>query len=110
MWDPVARTTKAKVLHSFGREDEVDRAAIERLIASLRRLLDASAGLAGAPPTGAGPGLQFVSPRALGAPGAREGVCPSLGLDGLLLRVVADPRRDARTERVLFVLVAARAI
>ena len=22
-WDPVARVTKAKVLHSFGREDEV---------------------------------------------------------------------------------------
>ena len=44
-WDPVARVTKAKVLHSFGREDEVDRAAIERLIASLRRLLDASAGM-----------------------------------------------------------------
>ena len=24
-WDPVARVTKAKVLHSFGREDEVNR-------------------------------------------------------------------------------------
>src|SRR3982750_1195053 len=45
-WDPVARTTKAKVLHSFGREDEVDRAAIERLIASLSRLLNPTAELA----------------------------------------------------------------
>jgi hypothetical protein len=44
-WDPVARTTKAKVLHSFGREDEVDRAAIERLIASLSRLLNPTAEL-----------------------------------------------------------------
>jgi hypothetical protein len=32
------------VLHSFDREDELDRAAIERLIASLRRLLDADLG------------------------------------------------------------------
>ena len=110
MWDPVARTTKAKVLHSFGREDEVDRAAIERLIASLRRLLDASAGLAGAPPTGAGPDLEFVSSRALGATWALDGLWRSLGLDGLLHRLLAGTRRDARTERVLFALVAARAI
>src|SRR3954447_26986725 len=46
-WDPVARVTKAKVLHSFGREDEVDRASIERLIASLTRLLNSTAGLGG---------------------------------------------------------------
>src|SRR3954470_16885840 len=110
VWDPVARTTKAKVLHSFGREDEVDRAAIERLIASLRRLLDASAGLAGAPPTGAGPDPQFVSSPALGATWALDGLLRSLGLDGLLHRLLAGTRRDARTERVLFALVAARAI
>src|SRR3954470_20422872 len=88
-WDPVARTTKAKVLHSFGREDEVDRAAIERRIASLRRLLDASAGLAGVPPTGAGPDLQVVSSRALGATWALDGLWRSLGLDGLLHRLLA---------------------
>jgi hypothetical protein len=28
------------VLHSFGREDQLDRAAIERLVASLAELLD----------------------------------------------------------------------
>src|SRR3954471_23392600 len=95
-WDPVARVTKAKVLHSFGREDEVDRAAIERLIASLTRLLDSTAGLGGPPAGGApppapgllpppagrggppagqgGPGLEFVSSRALGATWVLEGL------------------------------------
>jgi hypothetical protein len=39
-WDPVAGASKMQVLHSFGREDDLDRPAIERLIASLGRLLD----------------------------------------------------------------------
>src|SRR5215211_1271939 len=109
-WDPVARVTKAKVLHSFGREDEVDRAAIERLIVSLSRLLDSTAGLGGPPAGPAGPGLEFVSSRALGATWALDGLWHSLGLDGLLRRLLGGTRRDARTERVLFALVAARAI
>ena len=109
-WDPVARVTKAKVLHSFGREDEVDRVAIERLIASLTRLLDSTAGLAGTPSAGGGPALEFVSSRAVGATWALDGLWHQLGLDGLLRRLLAGTRRDARTERVLFALVAARAI
>src|SRR4051812_34095520 len=109
-WDPVARVTKAKVLHSFGREDEVDRAGIERLIASLTRLLNSTAGLGGPPAGPGGPGLEFVSSRALGATWALDGLWCSLGLDGLLHRLLAGTRRDERTERVLFALVAARAI
>jgi Transposase DDE domain len=94
------------VLHSFGREDEVDRAGIERLIASLTRLLDSTAGLGGQPAAGGGSGLEFVSSRALGATWALDGLWHSLGLDGLLHRLLAGTRRDGRTERVL----SARAI
>src|SRR4051812_41857210 len=109
-WDPVARVTKAKVLHSFGREDEVDRAGIERLITSLTRLLNSTAGLGDPPAAPGGPGLEFVSSRALGATWALDGLWHQLGLDGLLSRLLAGTRRDGRTERVLFALVAARAI
>jgi hypothetical protein len=35
-----ARDVTHRVLYSFGREEELDRAAIERLITSLARLLD----------------------------------------------------------------------
>src|SRR3954452_19412536 len=66
-WDPVARVTKAKVLHSFGREAGVGRPGTERLPPRLPGLLTPPAGL-GAPPAGpGGPGLEFVSSRALGA-------------------------------------------
>jgi hypothetical protein len=110
-WDPASRTSKAKVLHSFGREDELDRAAIERLIDSLRRLLDPAAALAGpVAEDGPGAGLSFVSSRALGATWALDGVWHALGLDVLLRRLLADTRRAERVERVLFGLVAARTI
>ena len=39
-WDAKAGQAKAKVLYSFGREDELDREAIARLIASLARALE----------------------------------------------------------------------
>ncbi len=39
-WDPAAKSAKMKVLHNFGREDQLDRAAIERLAGSLCRLLE----------------------------------------------------------------------
>jgi Transposase DDE domain len=111
VWDPVARTSKAKVLHSFGREDELDRAAIERLIASLRRLLGPAGALSPPDPAeGAPEGLAFVTAKALGATWALDGIWHALGLNGLLRRLLAEGRRDARVERVLFGLVAARAI
>ena len=31
---------EARVVHSFGRADRVDRAALERLVASIRRILE----------------------------------------------------------------------
>src|SRR4051794_24322558 len=108
-WDPVAGASKMQVLHSFGREDQVDRAAIERLIASLSKLLEPAAALK-ATVTASAPELSFVSARALGATWALDGVWRSLGLDALLVRLLGEGRRSERVERVLFGLVAARAI
>jgi len=42
------------VLHSFGREDQLDRDAVKLLVASLSRLLDPVAALAATAPTGLG--------------------------------------------------------
>ena len=39
-WDPAAKSAKMRVLHNFGREDQLDKAAIERLAGSLCRLLE----------------------------------------------------------------------
>ena len=39
-WDARAGISRTKVLHSFGREDELDRDAVRRLVGALSRLLD----------------------------------------------------------------------
>ena len=37
---PVSRVSSTKVIHSFGRDDQVDREALARLVRSISRLLD----------------------------------------------------------------------
>ena len=39
-WDVVGQQVTAQVIHSFGREDQLDREALKRLIRSLARWLD----------------------------------------------------------------------
>src|SRR5205807_1786013 len=55
-WDPAAGRSVPKILHSFGREDQLDRPAVKRLVASLSRLLDPADVLAAT----AGSELAFV--------------------------------------------------
>jgi len=105
-WDASTKTSRPKVLHSFGREDTLDRAMIERLVASLCRLLDPGAALAATTTTG----LQFVSSRAFGGAWMLDALWRRLGIDTVMTRLLAGTRRDPATERVLFALVANRAL
>ena len=82
-WDPAARPRRCEVLHSFGRDDQLDRAAIARLVASLSRLLD-PAGRAALRP----PGLAFIASRPFGGAVVLDGLWRRLGID-------ADPDRPA---------------
>src|SRR4029078_2097562 len=43
---------EARVVHSFGREDQLDRAALERLVRSIRRVLGEDAAGNDRPPSG----------------------------------------------------------
>src|SRR6266516_3215198 len=75
-WDGAAGVSRTKVLHSFGREDELDRAAIERLVASLSRLLGSEQTAAGAPQ-----GMTFTDARPLGGTYVLDGLWHRLGVD-----------------------------
>jgi hypothetical protein len=44
VWNPDAKRREARVVHSFGRADQLDRAALERLVDSINRVLDDGAG------------------------------------------------------------------
>ena len=108
-WDPATKTSRPKVLHSFGREDQLDRDAIQRLVASLTRLLDPATALRSSP--GAGPAeLAFTSSRPVGGTLVLDALWRRLGIDTVMTRLLAGRKRDPRTERVLFALVANRAL
>ncbi len=38
-WDPEAGYSKTKIIYSFGREEDVDREVLERLMNSIKRYL-----------------------------------------------------------------------
>jgi hypothetical protein len=105
-WDSAARTSRTKILYSFGRTDRVDTAAIERLIASLSRVLDPAAALRAT----AGSELSFIGSRPLGGTDVLDGLWRRLGIDVTMRRLLATRRVSSPFERVLFGLVANRAL
>jgi hypothetical protein len=102
-WDPVTRSSRMRVVHSFGREDQLDRAAVERLAGSLGRLL-------GQEPAGAVPELAYAGSVAFGGAYLLDQLWQRLGISQIMTAMLSGTRRDAATERVLFALVANRAL
>jgi hypothetical protein len=106
VWDPATRRSTVRVLYHFGREDQLDRDAIRRLIGSLSRALPPGEALIAAAP----PELRFSESRPLGGAWALDGLWSRLGLHEILARALRGRRLDPSTERVLFALVANRAL
>src|SRR3954471_24987514 len=114
-WDPVAGRSVPKILYGFGREDELDRDAIKRLVGSLTRLLDP----ADAQAVSAGAELTFCESRPFGGTFVLDALWRRLGIDTVLKGLDTGPDGRPRrgrprevevTERVLFGLVANRAL
>jgi len=103
-WDPASKSAKMRVLHNFGREDRVDKAAIERLAGSLCRLLDPGRAALREP------GLSYQGSVAFGGPWLLDQLWQRLGIGAILAARLKTTRRDAAAERVLFALVANRAL
>ena len=102
-WDPATKLSRMRVVHSFGREDQLDRAAVERLAGSLGRLL-------GQEPAGAAPELAYAGSVAFGGTYLLDQLWQRLGISQAMTAMLGRTRRDAVTERVLFALVANRAL
>jgi hypothetical protein len=104
---PVSGVPSAKVIHNFGRADAVDRDALARLVASISRFLDPQQAIAAAH---AGE-IEILDSRRFGGAWVLDQLWERLGIGAALHRVAAERRLDAdATERVLFALVAQRAL
>ncbi len=108
--DPVDKRSRTEVLYNFGRADDSSRAALERLAGSLSRFLslepDPQARLFAA----TGEGFKYLGSRPLGGTYVLDGLWRRLGIDATLRRLLAGRRLDGSAERVLFALVASRAL
>src|SRR5580693_6449896 len=49
-WNATAKRAEARVVHNFGRADQVDRAALQRLVNSINRVLNEGEAVASTTP------------------------------------------------------------
>ena len=109
-WDAAARRSVPKVVYSFGREDQLDTGAIRRLVTALSRLLSPADALAAT----ADGDLVFTESRPYGGAYVLDQMWSRLGIGKILTGLASAgrgrPRDAAAAERVLFGLVANRAL
>ncbi len=107
--EKVGGTARAKVLLNLGREDQLDQDGLRRLVSSLSRYL-------GDPDPYADPdadpvaGLRLSSSRQLGGVHLLDGLWHQLGIDTALRELLGERKFTTDVERVLFALVANRAL
>jgi len=108
----VEGVTQAEVLLNLGREDGLDRDGLTRLVASINRYLGEPAPVA-VPADAAvlvGDGLTVAESRPMGPVHLLDALWRALGVDTALRKVLGPRRFSTDVERVLFALVANRAI
>ena len=111
----VGAATKANVLLNLGREDRLDPDGLRRLVRSINRYLGEpdTDGSDAAAVTGAdavADGLRLMFSRPAGAAWLLHGLWKALDVDSALRKVLGGRRFTTDVERVLFALVANRAI
>ena len=105
VWDPHKRRSAVQVVYNFGREDAANRDALQRLVASVTRFLDPDAA-----PAATADGLEFTGSRPLGGAWALDALWSRLGIGQVMRKLLKGRRLDDSAERVLFALVANRAL
>ena len=104
---PISGNPVAKVIHSFGRADTVDRAALARLVSSISRFLTPEQATAAA----RGAEVEIMDSRPLGGAWTLDRLWERLGIGAAIRRVATGRRLEGEAvERVVFALVAQRAL
>jgi len=96
----------ARIIHTFGREDEVDRQALVRLAASITRFLEPEQALA----AGAPAGFAFLEAPEQGRPHVVQALWQELGIGQALRRVARSRAYRADVEREVFAMACQRTI
>ena len=100
-------------MHNFGRADQLDRAALHRLVNSINRILDEDGAVANTTltvtrSTPAIPEIEMDRVFELGVPLAARGLWEDLGIGAAIRRCVAEGELTAPHETALFAMAANR--
>jgi hypothetical protein len=99
---------EAKVVHSFGRADRLDRAALERLVHSIRRVLDADGSAPAADATGRERAIEIEASFELGVVHVATELWARLGIGQAIAARLAANERRAPHESALLAMTAQR--
>ena len=106
VWDAERKYAKAQVIHTFGRDDQVDPEALRRLVRSISRFIDPEQALV----AGASSELRLLGCRPFGGAYLIDQVWRQLGIPEAIQRAAAGRRISTAVERVIFTLVANRVL
>src|SRR5690349_19330553 len=109
VWNPQAKRSEAQVIHNFGRADQLDKAALQRLIASIQRVIDADA--VGTLPTSGKaslPDIEIDAVFELGVVLAARALWEELGIGEAIRIRLMRAHLSAPHEMALFAMAAQR--
>jgi Transposase DDE domain len=103
--DPETGVPRARIIHRFGRADQVDREALARLVRSISRLLDPADAVTAA----ASGEVRIVESRSMGSAWLADRLWERLEIGKTIIAAGGGRRLEAeRVERTLFAMVANR--
>src|SRR5271167_628912 len=105
-WNAAAKRAEARVVHHFGRADQLDRAALQRLVNSINRVLDQGEAVTTSTPEL--PPIEIEHVFELGVVLAAGGLWEDLGIGAAIRRCLADGGLTAPHEAALFAMAANR--
>jgi transposase len=107
IWNAQAKRAEARVIHNFGRADQVDTAALQRLVASINRVLDAGDAVT-APGKSVLPEIEIDAVFELGVVLAARTLWEQLGIGAAILTRLERAGLIAPHETALFAMAAQR--
>jgi Transposase DDE domain len=103
--DPATGVPRARIIHRFGRADQVDREGLARLVRSISRFLDPADAVAA---TASGE-VSILDSRSMGAPWLADRLWERLEIGKVIIEAAGGRRLEAQAvERAIFAMVANR--
>jgi hypothetical protein len=109
VWNAQAKRSEAQVIHNFGRADQLDKAALQRLVASIQRVIDAdAAGAIAIRDKASLPDIEIEAVFELGVILAARTLWEDLGIGAAIRACIAEGELSAPHEMALFAMAAQR--